>query len=70
MSRCNDHAHYNFFANVLFNNSKVHLPHRGRTLDQLMLDMRGIFILHVAYVFSINDHYMMSGDQHGLLGMR
>lgn len=60
--RCNDHAHYNFFANVLLNNNKVHLSHRGRTLDQLMFDMRGIFILHLAYVFSINDHYMMSGD--------
>lgn len=60
--RCNDHTHYNYFANVMLNNSEVHLPHRGRVLHAILTDARDLFILHLAYAFSLNDHYMMSGD--------
>ncbi|MFT7194000.1 MAG: hypothetical protein ACI8U1_001638, partial [Rheinheimera aquimaris] len=33
--RCNDHAHYNYFRNVLLNDSEVYLKGRARSLDEL-----------------------------------
>lgn len=60
--RCNDHTHYNYFANVMLNNSEVHLPNRRRVVDQFQSDLRDLFVLHLGYSLSVNDHYMMSGD--------
>ena len=60
--RCNDHTHYNFYRNVLLNDSEVHLPDRGRELDQFSADVRDVLILHTAYLFFAKGHYMMSND--------
>jgi len=60
--RCNDHTHYNFFKNVLLNDKNIHLPERLQALDGISADAQDIFILHLAYVFFLNDHYMMSSD--------
>lgn len=60
--RCNDHTHYNFFHNVLLNDNSVYIKNRLQTLDVLAEDTKNIFILHLAYVFYLNGHYMSSMD--------
>ena len=60
--RCNDHAHYNFYEYILLNDSKVYSKNRLEALNQLSEDLKNIFILHLAYIFFMNDHYMMSSD--------
>lgn len=60
--RCNDHTHYNFYRNVLLNDNQIVLPERGRALNELSADLRDLLILHLAYLFYANGHYMMSSD--------
>lgn len=60
--RCNDHTHYNFFHNVLLNDKEIYLSNRVQVLDAFASDIRDVFILHLAYVFFLNDHYMSSSD--------
>lgn len=60
--RCNDHTHYNFYKNVLLNDNEIYLKNRISTLDTFSQDLEHIFILHVSYLFYLNDHYMMSSD--------
>lgn len=67
--RCNDHTHYNFYENVLLNDSEIHLPHRGRALDGFLSDLRDIFVFHVACVFCVQEHYMMASDHRDSLEM-
>jgi hypothetical protein len=61
-ARCNDHTHYNFFYNVLLNDNEVHLQNRIQSLNTLSSDIRDVFILHLAYLFYLNEHYMTSSD--------
>ena len=58
--RCNDHVHYNFYQNVLLNNSELYLKDRLDRLDFFSRDLENIFILHLSYIFFLNDHYMMA----------
>ena len=60
--RCNDHTHYNFYQNVLLNDNQIVLPGRLCALDQFSADLRDVLILHLACMFFVNDHYMMSSD--------
>ena len=60
--RCNDHTHYNYFRFVLLNDSDVAAPGREHELEQFAEDSRDLFIFHVAYLFHINQNYMMSSD--------
>jgi len=60
--RCNDNTHYNFYRNLLLNDNQIVNPNRIKYLELLSHDIEYIFILHFAYLFSINDHYMMSSD--------
>jgi hypothetical protein len=60
--RCNDHTHYNFFHNVLLNDKSISLDNRLQVLDTLSSDIRDVLILHLAYIFFLNDHYMTSSD--------
>jgi hypothetical protein len=60
--RCNDHTHYNFYRNVLLNDNEIFLPDRRRALGTLSDDVQDVLILHVAYMFFANCHYMMSCD--------
>lgn len=60
--RCNDNMHYNFFSLLLLNDGRVHIKERIQYLEQLRQDIENIFILNMAYILMINDHYMMSSD--------
>lgn len=60
--RCNDHTHYNSYRNVLLNDNKIHLSRRGRALDAFAADLRDLVVLHLAYLFSVSQHYMMASD--------
>jgi len=60
--RCNDHTHYNFFSNMLLNDNEIYLKNRLQSLNDFSKDVRNIFILHLAYVFYLNNYYMASGD--------
>mgnify|MGYP001566673545 FL=1 len=60
--RCNDHTHYNFFDNVLCNDNQVYIKSRITILDSFSKDLENILILHLSYLFFLNDHYMMSSD--------
>jgi hypothetical protein len=61
-NRCNDHMHYNFFELILLNEGKVFVKNRLTYIDQLSHDLKNIFIMHLAYIFLINQHYMGSSD--------
>jgi len=60
--RCNDHTHYNFYQNLLYNDSEIHIKNRLESLNIFSQDLENIFILHFSYLFYLNDHYMMSSD--------
>ena len=60
--RCNDHTHYNFYYNVLLNDSEIHLPNRHEALNQFVDDMRDLVILHLSCLFFTKQHYMASSD--------
>lgn len=61
-SRCNDHTHYNFFNHVMLNDSEIYLKSRLAVLNYLSSDLRDIFVLHLSYIFSLHQHYMMASD--------
>jgi len=60
--RCNGHTHYNFYRNVLLNDNEIHLSLRGQALNELTTDLRDLVVLHLAYLFSARQHYMMASD--------
>lgn len=60
--RCNDHTHYNFFKNAMLNDSDIYIKERLDILTQLSEDIKDLFIFHLSYAFTINDHYMVSSD--------
>jgi hypothetical protein len=61
-TRCNDHTHYNFYHNLLLNDNEIYNPNRTKYLDVFSKDIEAIFIQHFAYIFYLNDHYMMASD--------
>lgn len=60
--RCNDHTHYNFYHNLLLNNNELYVKNRFDILNRFSKDLENLFILHLSYLFYINDKYMMSSD--------
>jgi len=60
--RCNDHTHYNFYHHLLLNDNEIHNPNRVKYLNVFAKDIEAIFIQHFAFIFYLNDHYMMSSD--------
>ncbi len=60
--RCNDNSHYNFYRNVLLNDKDIYNEDRLKELEQFSVDIEMLFLLHITYLFYINDHYMMSSD--------
>ena len=60
--RCNDHTHYNFYHNLLLNDSEICLKNRFGVLNRFSKDLANLFILHLSYLFYLKDHYMMSSD--------
>lgn len=59
--RANGHMHHNDFQFMLLNDRDVNLD-RLPVLDQMESDVTDLFVLHMACVFFMNDHYMMSSD--------
>lgn len=60
--RCNDHIHYNYYHNLLLNDNEVYLDNRLMALETYSKDLTAVFLQHFAYLFYLNDHYMMSSD--------
>ncbi len=60
--RCNDNMHYNFFSFLVLNDGNIYMKERLQHLEQLQQDIRDVFILNIAYILTINEHYMMSSD--------
>ncbi len=60
--RCNNHTHYNYYYNLLLNDNEIYLPERVKALDTFSADLTAVFVQHFAYLFYLNDHYMMSTD--------
>jgi hypothetical protein len=61
-ARCNDHTHYSYFHNLMLNNNRIYSPDRIKVLDNFSSDLEHIIIQHLAYIFTVHDHYMMSTD--------
>jgi hypothetical protein len=61
-NRCNDHTHYNFYSNVLYNDNNIVLPGRIKALGVFSADLQDLLILHLSYMLFANGHYMMSSD--------
>ena len=59
---CNNHLHYNFFSNLLINYNQLYIKTRISNLDAFLSSLQWLFIQHLAYIFYLNDHYMMSND--------
>lgn len=60
--RCNDHTHYNFYEHAMLNDNQIYIKNRGLWLDRFSGDIRDIFILHLGYIFFLDNRYMMSSD--------
>ena len=60
--RCNDHTHYNYYHNLMLNDNQIYSPGRIKELDNFSSDLEHIIIQHLAYIFTVHDHYMMSTD--------
>lgn len=60
--RCNDNTHYNFFFNILLNDNEMYNEHRIKVLNSFSIDIKDIFILHLAYLLFFKDHFMASSD--------
>jgi len=60
--RCNDHTHYNYYHNLLLNDNEIYSTQRLPALNTFSDDLEDIFIQHFAYLFYLNDHYMMASD--------
>lgn len=60
--RCNDHTHYNYYHNLLSNDAEIYSNKRIKYLDRFSKDLEDLFILHFAYIATLNDHYLMSED--------
>ena len=61
-NRCNNYTHYNFYVYVLLNDNEINLPNRVKVLDIFFEDLVNLFVMHLSYIFYLNDHYMMSSD--------
>jgi hypothetical protein len=60
--RCNDHMHFNYFFHMFSNDNQVNNSKRLNMLETLNKDLIDVFILHFAFIFTIKDVFMMSGD--------
>lgn len=61
-NRCNDHTHYNYYHNIVYNDNQVYLENRVKYLGIFSNDLVAVFIQHFAYLFYLMEHYMMATD--------
>lgn len=67
--RCNDNTHYNFYKNIMLNLADVRVNNRDEVLEQFSIDIKDLFIMHLSYLFYLNDHYLSSSDYVDYLDM-
>ena len=60
--RLNNHVHYNYYRYVLWNNSELYIPYREKILNAFSKDLASLFVMHLSYIFYLNEHYMISSD--------
>jgi hypothetical protein len=60
--RCNDFTHYNYYQHLILNDNEILLSNRLTTLNGFSQDLQQIFILHLSYLFLLNEHYLRSTD--------
>lgn len=58
--RCRDHNKYS--PNALLKDNEICVGNRFQRLNAFSADARDVFILHLAYLFFLNDHDMKSSD--------
>jgi len=61
-NRGNDNTHYNFYRNVMLNDNQVYIKHRIEYLNALLSDIKQLIIMHLSFIFYLNQHYMVSSD--------
>ena len=59
--RCNDHTHSNYFQYMQLN-SKINIQNGKTYIDKINDDLLDLIVLHFAYLFTLNGHYMTSSD--------
>lgn len=57
-----DSVHSNRFRGVLLNCNEVIVENRERELRNLSIVLKQIFLVHLAFIFHLNDHYFMATD--------
>lgn len=60
--RCNDNTHYNYYWNVLLNDPNIYNKERKKVMNDLSNDLSELVLMHLSWLFYLNDHYMMSSD--------
>lgn len=58
----NGNTHYNKLYYLWLNNNMIYNPNRVKELDNIHTCILHLFILHFAYMYSLNPEYMMSSD--------
>lgn len=58
----NGNTHYNKLYYLWLNNNMIYNPNRVKELDSLYACTLNLFILHFAFMYSLNPHYMVSTD--------
>lgn len=58
----NGNTHYNKLYYMWLNNNMIYNPKRVKELDNIYSCVLHLFILHFAYMYSLNPEYMMSSD--------
>ena len=58
----NENTHYNKLYYLWLNNNMIYNPNRVKELDNVYSCVINLFILHFAYMYSLNPEYMMSSD--------
>jgi hypothetical protein len=53
----------------MLNLADVRVANRDEVLENFSIDIKDLFILHISYLFYLNDHYMMSSDYVDYLDM-
>ena len=58
----NGNTHYNKLYYLWLNNNLIYNPRRMKELENIYASVLHLFILHFAYMYSLNPQYMMSSD--------
>ncbi|MGH8498511.1 MAG: hypothetical protein ACRERV_06875 [Methylococcales bacterium] len=46
----------------MLNDNEIHIANRVQWLEAFANDVCDLFVLHLAYIFLLNDYYMVSSD--------